>query len=247
MRPSRRRSCGSSDAGVWSCKPRRSLGLQRDRGPTPAIRLSGRVIALCAASATGCERFRAAAVGTSRRETSARAHRLRRRRRGRRRRTRAEDSPLTVARLRATATCVATSRSGPGRRRTRSKRPAAVMAPSVGTARRAAAGVSTSSKSGTGSPRRSCTGPRGQSPRLTVTSTPSATRAPTAMRSHLSRWRVSAHHQTYAIASRKPTAIALWIARNARAGDDKPVLAVPRLAGDGGGVGRGTRWVERRS
>ena len=61
-----------------------------------------------------------------------------------------------------------------------------------------------------------------------------ATRAPTAMRSHLSRWRVSAHHHKYAIASRNPTAIALWAARNARAGDDRPGFARSRQAGDDG-------------
>src|SRR5215216_4400615 len=47
------------------------------------------------------------------------------------------------------------------------------MAPSVGTALFAARGESTSSKSGTGSPRRSCSPPSGQSPRLAVTRTPS--------------------------------------------------------------------------
>ena len=48
--------------------------------------------------------------------------------------------------------------------------PAAATAPSTGTARLAARGESTSSKSGTGSSSRSCSGPSGQSPPLAATS-----------------------------------------------------------------------------
>ena len=40
-------------------EPRHWLGLERERGSTPAIRLTGRVIASCAGMATGGERFRA--------------------------------------------------------------------------------------------------------------------------------------------------------------------------------------------
>ena len=85
--------------------------------------------------------------------------------------------------------------------------PAAVTAPSVGTARRAARGESTNSNKGTGSPSRSPSGPNGQSPPLVTTSTPSPTKAPIAGRNHRPRRPVSAHHHTYPIEARNPIAI----------------------------------------
>ncbi|MCW3050298.1 MAG: hypothetical protein JWO74_4582 [Solirubrobacterales bacterium] len=84
-------------------------------------------------------------------------------------------------------------RAGPRGRR--SMRPAAVMSPSAGTARRAAVGESTNSKRGTGSPRRAWSGPRGQFPWFAATNAPSATSATTVRCSQRSRRPVRAHHQ----------------------------------------------------
>jgi hypothetical protein len=69
-------------------------------------------------------------------------------------------------------------------RTARSPRPTAVSTPSVGTARCAARGDSTSSNSGTGSPIRSPRRPSGQFPRLVPTSTPSPIKAAIAGRNH---------------------------------------------------------------
>jgi hypothetical protein len=105
------------------------------------------------------------------------------------------------------------------------------MSPSVGTARRAALGESTSSNRGTGSPRRSWSGPSGQSPLFAVTNAPSATSVTTARRSQRSRRPVSAHHQTWPMAPRNATAIAPWPARKARAaGDNRPLAMLARMA-----------------
>ena len=110
-------------------------------------------------------------------------------------------------------------------------RPAAVTSPSTGTARRAALGDSTSSNRGTGSPRRSWSGPSGQSPLFAVTNAPSATSVTTARRSQRSRRPVRAHHQTWTMAPRNATAIAPWPARKARAaGDNRPLAMLARMA-----------------
>ena len=105
------------------------------------------------------------------------------------------------------------------------------MSPSVGTARRAALGESTSSNRGTGSPRRSWSGPSGQSPLFAVTNAPSATSVTTARRSQRSRRPVRAHHQTWTMAPRNATVIAPWPARKARAaGDNRPLAMLARMA-----------------
>ena len=105
------------------------------------------------------------------------------------------------------------------------------MSPSVGTARRAALGESTSSNRGTGSPRRSWSGPSGQSPLFAVTNAPSATSVTTARRSQRSRRPVRAHHQTWTMAPRNATVIAPWPARKARAaGDKRPSAMLARMA-----------------
>ena len=110
-------------------------------------------------------------------------------------------------------------------------RPAAVTSPSTGTARRAALGESTSSNRGTGSPRRSWSGPSGQSPLFAVTNAPSATSVTTARRSQRSRRPVRAQHQTWTMAPRNATAIAPWPARKARAaGDNRPLAMLARMA-----------------
>ncbi len=92
-------------------------------------------------------------------------------------------------------------------RAARTPSPTVVTAPSIGIARRAARGDSTSSNKGTGSPTRSPSGPNGQSPPLVTTSTPSPTNAPIAGRNHGPRRPVSAHHHTYPIDARNPIAI----------------------------------------
>ena len=104
-----------------------------------------------------------------------------------------------------------------------------MTSPSTGTARRAALGESTSSNRGTGSPRRSWSGPSGQSPLFAVTNAPSATSVTTARRSQRSRRPVRAHHQTWTMAPRNATAIAPWPAQKPAPPRQPPIAMLARI------------------